>query len=591
MPFINRILIANRGEIAVRIIRTCKDKGIKSVAIYPHFETQKHYTLIADKAVLLIGDSIQDTYLNIEQIIDICIKEDCDAIHPGYGFLSENNQFAKSVIESGIIWLGSENKSMLLLGDKISSKKHAIQHNVPVLKSVYFDSNITESQIKKECNNIGYPLIVKSSAGGGGRGTKIIDNVDRAYELCNTAIRESEKYFNDKLIFIEQYLPYAKHIEVQSMVDNYNNVSFLSTRDCSMQRRYQKLIEEAPGVSITDNQRNLLYKYCQQMLENTNYTGLITTEFLFDNKENFYFIENNTRIQVEHTITEQISDCDLVSSAIDIASGYEYKSFWLNNVNKYSIEYRILAEDVYNSFIPSIGTITDIVLPLGPGIRIDSGIKVGDKISTLFDSLLLKLIVTGKDRKDALHISRRAFDEFEISGVDTNINFYKYILTHDDFINGNIHTKWIDDVFSNEIDQFIQKYPKPIIKDKDKDNKLIFNIEVNNKNYNIKFDKEQFLKQNINIESNNNIISLRTLQNKQNVYNNTSKEIRSPIQGTVIKVFYNNGDQVKLNDKIVIVESMKMELPINITSNGIVKKLSVKVGDTLHKDDTICIIE
>ena len=445
-----KLLIANRSEIAVRIIRTCKEMGIKSVAIYSEADRISPHVLKADEAYCIGPSPSSKSYLNIDSILEVIEKSKADAIHPGYGFLSENSYFAELINKKNITWIGPSVDSIKKMGDKMLARKIAIKAGasiVPGSKEAIVDLDDAKNIIKK----IGYPILLKAAGGGGGKGMRIIYSDDELYDAIRQARMEAEKSFSDNRIYIEKYLDEPHHIEIQILSDNFGNMISLGERECSIQRRYQKIIEETPSPFIDNNLRNKISNLSLKIARSCNYSGVGTLEFLIDKQKNIYFLEMNTRLQVEHPITEMTTNVDLVKEQICVAYGKKL-SFTQKEIIQqgHSIECRIYAEDGFNNFLPSTGKITDLSLPNGYGVRVDEGVRIGQDITPYYDPLLAKLITWGKDRNEAINRMLRALDEFQVGGLETNIPFCLSLIKHKSFLSGNYSTKTID-VIKNEL--------------------------------------------------------------------------------------------------------------------------------------------
>lgn len=437
-----KILIANRGEIAIRIIRACRELGIKSVAIYSDADEKSLHVRLADEAYPLHGNTSKDTYLNYEKIVDIAKKANCEAIHPGYGFLSENPDFIKFVNESGIKFIGPSEQSVRLMGNKVAARRLMESHNVPIVPGSIEPVHEIEKLIEI-AQSIGFPVLIKAAAGGGGKGMRVVFSKDELINGFNLAQSEAEKSFKDKSVFIEKFIPNPKHIEVQILADEYGNYRHLFERECSLQRRYQKIIEEAPSISISDEQREALYQAALNAAKACDYFNAGTVEFLFDGN-NFYFLEMNTRVQVEHPVTEMITGIDIVKEQIKIASG-EKISFTQDDIKVYghAIEARIYAENPFENFIPSFGKIKAYRQPAGFGIRFESGIDQYSEVPIYYDPILAKLIAWGRNREEARIRLIKALEETIISGVITNIPFNLWLLKSDDFKKNLFDTQYI----------------------------------------------------------------------------------------------------------------------------------------------------
>ena len=443
MKKINKILIANRGEIALRIIRACKELDIQSVAIYSEVDNEGVWVLKADESHLIKGDVLQ-AYLNYENIITIAKKSGCDAIHPGYGFLSENAEFAKACEDNGIIFIGPKAEHIALFGDKMASKVAMKAVGVPVLEGTD-EPILDKKEGAKIAEEIGFPIIIKAAFGGGGRGMRIVHKAKDFDSMFESATSEALKFFGKGEVFIEKYVENPRHIEVQIIADKYGNVVHLGERDCSIQRRHQKVIEIAPSPRLNNEVRKELFRISTKAMFKLGYESVGTIEFLLDENDTIYFIEMNTRVQVEHPVTEIISGIDIIQRMIEIAAGDKLK-FMQEEIKfrGYAIEFRINAENPENNFMPSSGTISAYLTPGGPGVRLDTSAYAGYKVPTNYDSMIGKLIVSALDWEGAVNKARRALDEFFIEGLPTNIPLHQHIVRDEDFINGKFTTNYLD---------------------------------------------------------------------------------------------------------------------------------------------------
>lgn len=478
MKKIHKVLIANRGEIALRIIRACKELDIKSVAIFSEVDVEGIWVRKADECYPIMGDVVQ-AYLDYSKIISIAKKAECDAIHPGYGFLSENADFARACEENGIIFIGPKPEHIELFGDKMASKVAMKKVGVPVLEGT--DEPIIDiKEGAKIASEIGFPVIIKAAFGGGGRGMRIVREEKDFKELFESATNEAKKYFGRGEAFIEKYVENPRHIEVQIIADKYGNVVHLGERDCSIQRRHQKVIEIAPSPRLNKDTRKELYRIATKAMFKLGYESVGTVEFLVDENDNIFFIEMNTRVQVEHPVTETISGFDIIQRMIQIAEGD--KLIFLQeeiNFRGYSIEFRINAEDPRKNFMPSVGTVNKYLTPGGPGVRIDTSIYTGYKIPPNYDSMFGKLIVWALDWKGAVDKARRALDEFYIEGFPTNIPLHREIVRDQDFIDGKFTTNYLD----TKMDIFTLHSEDNIKEEEEKVAKLTQLIETINKNH------------------------------------------------------------------------------------------------------------
>ena len=439
-----KILIANRGEIAVRIIRACNEMGISTVAIYSETDKDAMHVKIADEAYCIGKTSAKDSYLNVKNILSVAIHTKADAIHPGYGFLSENTEFAEVCEKFGITFIGPSHEIISKMGDKSNARDTMKKANVPTVPGT--DGEIEDiNEAIEIANKIGYPVIVKASAGGGGKGMRVANSKDELISSIETAQKEAQNYFGNPMVYLEKYLEYTRHVEIQIIGDNYGNVVHLGERDCSIQRRHQKLVEESPSPALNEDLRNAMGQAAVNVAKAVNYNSVGTVEFLLDEENNFYFMEMNTRIQVEHGVTEMITGIDLMKEQISVAAG-EKLSFTQEDVkiNGCALECRINAEDPSMNFIPCPGKIENYIVPGGIGLRIDSAVYPGYVISPFYDSMVSKVIAWGRNRDEAISRMKRALNEFVIEGVKTTIPFHKKLMDNETFIKGNFNTKFLE---------------------------------------------------------------------------------------------------------------------------------------------------
>ena len=446
----SKILIANRGEIALRIIRACKELGIRTVAVYSEADRESLHVQFADEAICIGPSASSESYLDISRIISAAEISDADAIHPGYGFLAENPHFAEICEECGIVFIGPRPQIIRLMGDKIQAKKVAKKAGVPIIPGT-LEPIKSKEEVLKVVHKIRYPVIIKAASGGGGRGMRICHSEVRLLSSFVTAQNEADKAFGDGSLYIEKFIEEPRHIEVQIVADNYGNVIYLGERECSIQRRHQKLIEEAPSPAIDARLRRRIGEWAVRLAKTVNYNNLGTVEFLMDKDGKIYFIEMNTRIQVEHPITEEITGIDLVKLQIQLAAG-EKLSIKQDDVKikGHALECRINCEDPYNNFLPSPGKIEFLTFPGGKGVRIDTAIYAGWRVPSFYDSLLAKLIAFSQDRIQTIKIMRRALDEFIIEPLKTTIDLYKDIIDDKDFIEGNYNTSFLSKFLKEE---------------------------------------------------------------------------------------------------------------------------------------------
>ena len=568
---ITKILIANRGEIAVRIARACKDSGISSVAIYADSDRDSLHVLHADEAYSLNGNVASETYLSIPKILEISKRSGADAIHPGYGFLSENAEFAQSVIDAGLIWIGPSPASIKALGDKVQARHIAAKVGAPLVPGTK-DPVKNAQEVVEFANKYGLPIAIKAAFGGGGRGLKVARTQEEIVELYESAVREATAAFGRGECFVERYLDRPRHVETQCLADKFGNVVVISTRDCSLQRRHQKLVEEAPAPFLTDDQRRQLYDSSKSILKEANYEGAGTCEFLIGQDGTISFLEVNTRLQVEHPVSEEVTGIDLVREQIRIASG-EKLGYHDPIVNGHSIEFRINGEDPGRNFLPAPGQLKVWKEPSGTGVRIDAGFKQGDVIGGNFDSLLAKLIVTGANRTEAIERAKRALSEFEAEGIATALPFHRAVLNDPAFAPADplqkfsIYTSWIESEFKNEIPQYQDSSSSIVLEDR---SSLV--LELNGKRIEITMPvglSSGGVKQKKPPVARHQRTTLGSLD---------SDAVQSPMQGTVVKIAVKNGQKVSQGELLFVIEAMKMEQPISAHKDGVIGDLSVEVG-------------
>ena len=567
------VLIANRGEIAVRVARAARDHGIKSIAIYSDEDRTSLHVATADEAYALQGLSAAETYLDQNKIIEIAKKSGADAVHPGYGFLSENADFADRVIAAGLIWIGPPPNAIRLLGDKVSARKIAAKVGAPLVAGTT-DPVDTPEEIVAFAKEHGLPVAIKAAHGGGGRGLKVAHTIEEIPELFASAVREAITGFGRGECFVERYLDKPRHVETQVLIDAKGNAIVVSTRDCSLQRRHQKLVEEAPAPFLTKAQIDQLYASSKAIMKEAGYVGAGTCEFLIGSDGTISFLEVNTRLQVEHPVSEEVTGLDLVREQFRIADGQT-----INPVDPiirgHSIEFRINGEDPGKGFLPSLGTITKWEVPSGPGVRIDAGFDHGHTIGSHFDSLLAKLIVTGSTREEAIDRARRALREFDIGGLATALPFHRAIVEDPNFTKDfKVYTSYIENEFKNEIPPF--SFKQGTADSKAASQKII--AEVDGHRFEVLLHTPEPIQKRHRVKSN----AITAL---------AGDTLESPMQGTVVKVVKGNGDRVEVGDLIVVLEAMKMEQPLIAHKAGTISKLHVNVGQTVASGATLCLIE
>lgn len=446
-----KILIANRGEIALRIMRSAKEMGIQTVAVYSEADRNALHVRYADEAVCIGPAPSNQSYLRGEKVIEACKITGADAIHPGYGFLSENSSFAKMVKDAGLILIGPSPEAMEIMGNKLSAKAAAMKYNIPMVpgtEEAISDINVAKTRAVE----VGFPILIKAAAGGGGKGMRIVENVESFEEQMHLAVSEATSAFGDGSVFIERYLTSPRHIEIQVMGDTHGNIVHLFERECSVQRRHQKVVEEAPSSVLTPKVREEMGRCAVDVARSCNYTGAGTVEFMLDENMDFYFLEMNTRLQVEHPVTEMITGIDLVKEQIRIAMG-EVLSFKQSDlsISGHAVELRVYAEDPKNNFLPDIGKLETYIVPQGPGVRVDDGFEQGMEIPIYYDPMIAKLITYGSNRKEAIEKMIRAIDEYQISGIETTLQFGKFVMQHEAFVSGRFDTNFVGKYFTPEV--------------------------------------------------------------------------------------------------------------------------------------------
>ena len=584
---VSKILIANRGEIAVRVIRAARDEGLQTVAVYADPDRDAQHVKLADEAYALGGATAAQSYLVMDKLIEIAIRSGADAVHPGYGFLSENAQFAQKCIDAGLTWIGPSPESITQLGDKVAARHIAQKVGAPLVPGTK-DPVKSADEVVAFADEHGLPIAVKAAFGGGGRGIKVARDRESIVEMYESAVREATAAFGRGECFIERFLDSPRHVETQCLADAHGNVVVVSTRDCSLQRRNQKLIEEAPAPYLSDEQNERLYEASRAILREAGYQGAGTCEFLVGTDGTISFLEVNTRLQVEHPVSEEISGLDLVREQFRIARGekIEEKDPVLRG---HSFEFRINGEDAGRSFMPAPGTIEKLTVPTGPGVRWDSGFVAGDVIGGNFDSMLAKLIVTGANREQALQRARRALAELTIEGMPTVIPFHRVVLDDPAFAPAEggefkVHTRWIETEFNNTIPMYSGA---PGSVDSDEDERTTVVVEVNGKRMEVSLpDLGGGAK-----PAAKPAAKTRKSRSARSAAKGGGDELTSPMQGTIVKVAASDGDTVAEGDLILVLEAMKMEQPITAHKAGKVLGLSAKAGDTVTSGAVLATIK
>ena len=565
-----RVLIANRGEIAVRVIRACQDHGLESVSIYSDEDRNSLHAQMATYSYALGATAPVSTYLNIPRIIEVAKQSGADAVHPGYGFLSENALFAQSVIDAGLIWIGPPPSAIKALGDKVSARKIAAKAGAPLVAGTA-DPVDNAEEIIAFAKEHGLPVAIKAAHGGGGRGLKIAHTFEEIPEAFASAVREAIAGFGRGECFVERYLEKPRHVETQLLVDKSGHAVVVSTRDCSLQRRHQKLVEEAPAPFLTEGQIEELYRSSKAIMKEVGYVGAGTCEFLIGADGTISFLEVNTRLQVEHTVSEEVTGIDLVRQQFRIAMGEEL-GFDDPEIRAHSFEFRINGEDPGRSFLPAPGRITQWQIPTGPGVRVDAGFKNGDTIGGNFDSLLAKLIVTGATRVEAVQRARRALSEFKVGGLATALPFHRAIMEDPAFTeNFTIHTSYIENEFKNEIPPFAQS----ALESQTHAASEHLVTEINGKRFEIFVHAPEPVHKRHRAKQGASGASMGTA-------------LTSPMQGTVVKIAVEEGQIVEAGELIIVLEAMKMEQPLIAHRSGVISNLSAVIGETVSSGSTLC---
>ncbi|MBZ4016184.1 acetyl/propionyl/methylcrotonyl-CoA carboxylase subunit alpha, partial [Streptomyces purpurogeneiscleroticus] len=557
-----KVLIANRGEIAVRVARACRDAGIGSVAVYADPDRDALHVRAADEAYALGGDTPATSYLDIAKVLQAAADSGADAIHPGYGFLSENAEFAQAVLDAGLIWIGPPPQAIRDLGDKVAARHIAQRAGAPLVAGTK-DPVAGAAEVVAFAEEHGLPIAIKAAFGGGGRGLKVARTLEEVPELYDSAVREAVAAFGRGECFVERYLDRPRHVETQCLADKHGNVVVVSTRDCSLQRRHQKLVEEAPAPFLSAEQNAELYRASKAILKEAGYEGAGTCEFLVGQDGTISFLEVNTRLQVEHPVTEEVTGLDLVREMFRIADGEEL-GYDDPPVRGHSFEFRINGEDPGRNFLPAPGTVTTFDAPAGPGVRLDAGVESGSVIGPAWDSLLAKLIVTGATRQQALERARRALTEFTVEGMATAIPFHRAVVEDEAFTADPfaVHTRWIETEFKNEIAPFAA----PGADEAEADGREAVVVEVGGKRL------EVSLPASLGMSLARTGLAAGAKPKRKAAKKSGSAAsgdaLASPMQGTIVKIAVEEGQEVKEGDLVVVLEAMKMEQPLNAHRSG-----------------------
>jgi acetyl-CoA/propionyl-CoA carboxylase biotin carboxyl carrier protein len=582
---ISKVLIANRGEIAVRVIRACQDEAIASVAVYAEPDADAQHVRLADEAFALGGSTPGESYLNIDKIIDVAKRSGADAVHPGYGFLSENADFAQAVLDAGLIWIGPSPQAIRDLGDKVTARHIATRAGAPLVPGTK-DPVPAADDVVAFAQEHGLPVAIKAAFGGGGRGLKVARTIEEIPELFASAVREAESAFGRGECFVERYLDRPRHVEAQVIADQHGNVVVVGTRDCSLQRRHQKLVEEAPAPFLTEDQHSRIHEAARAICSEAGYYGAGTVEFLVGQDGTISFLEVNTRLQVEHPVSEETTGIDLVREQFRIASGEKLHLGADPEPRGHSIEFRINGEDAGRNFLPAPGTVTKFVAPQGPGVRVDAGVETGSVIGGQFDSLLAKVIVTGADRQQALQRARRVLDEMQVEGMATVLPFHRAIVRDPAFVGTEgftVHTRWIETEFDNTIEPFAGAAEAG----EEPEERQTILVEVGGRRLEVSLPAA--------FAATSAAPAAKAKPRKRAAGKAggavSGDAVAAPMQGTIVKVAVEDGQEVAEGDQIAVLEAMKMENPVTAHKAGTVTGLTAKPGDSITQGTTICEIK
>lgn len=567
-----KLLIANRGEIAVRIIHACRDMGISSVALYADDDIGSMHVELADEAWSLAGASASETYLNIAAIIEVAKKSKATMVHPGYGFLSERADFAQAVIDAGLKWVGPSASAIEKLGDKIEARKIAASVGAPLVQGTQDPLNNAEEALDF-AKQFGLPIAIKAAFGGGGRGLKVAWKLEQVQELYESAVREAKAAFGRGECFVEQYLDQPRHVEAQVIADQHGNIVVLGTRDCSLQRRNQKLVEEAPAPFISEETYQQILSSAKDICQAANYVGAATVEYLLSHDGKLSFLEVNTRLQVEHPVTEETAKVDLVVEQIRVAQGHELSIKETPKAQGHAIEFRINAEDPARGFIPAFGVLSLFEAPFGHGVRVDTGVRTGSLVSSHFDSLMAKLIVTGPTREVAIARAKRALKQFKIEGVASVLDFHRALLNEPDFNDEfNVHTRWIENDFKQELKptkRGIPTHQQPM---------LLSYIEIDGKLHRLGLPAGMFA------QSPATAVQTQTAEPEV-----SAEHLLAPINGVISTWKVENGEHVIEGQAVALMEAMKMEVQVLAHRRGVIQICAEK-GTTCQADERIGLI-
>ncbi len=581
--------MANRGEIAVRVIRACRDAGLASIAVYADSDRDAPHAKLADEAYALAGDSAADTYLRIDKLIDVARRADADAVHPGYGFLAENADFAQAVIDAELTWIGPTPQTIRDLGDKVTARHIAQRAGAPLVAGTA-DPVGGPDEVVAFAEQHGLPVAIKAAFGGGGRGLKVARSIEEIPALFESATREATAAFGRGECFVERYLDRPRHVEAQVLADQHGNVIVVGTRDCSLQRRHQKLVEEAPAPFLSEQQRASIHESAKAICLEAVYHGAGTVEYLVGQDGVVSFLEVNTRLQVEHPVTEETAGIDLVREQFRIAAGEKLRFTADPTPRGHSIEFRINGEDPGRGFLPAPGTVTVFTPPAGPGVRVDAGVEPGSVVGGNFDSLLAKVIITGETRQQALERSRRALDEMTVDGMATVLPFHRAIVRDPAYAPEQpdqaftVHTRWIETEWTAEVPAYPGGAP---VTDVEATRQTVV-VEVNGKRVEVSLPEGLGA---VGAAADSSSRAPRKRRGGSGGAAASGDTLASPMQGTIVKIAVEEGQEVAEGDLVVVLEAMKMEQPLSAHKAGVVTGFAASVGDVITPGATICEIK
>ncbi|MDQ2587164.1 acetyl/propionyl/methylcrotonyl-CoA carboxylase subunit alpha [Saccharothrix yanglingensis] len=586
---LRKVLVANRGEIAVRVIRACRDAGLTSVAVYADPDRDAPFVRLADEAFALGGSTPGESYLSVDKLLDVAKRAGADSVHPGYGFLSENADFAQAVLDAGLTWIGPTPQAIRDLGDKVTARHIAMRAGAPLVPGTK-DPVGGPDEVVAFAEEHGLPVAIKAAFGGGGRGLKVARTMEEIPELFDSAVREAVTAFGRGECFVERYLDKPRHVEAQVLADQHGNVVVVGTRDCSLQRRHQKLVEEAPAPFLTDEQRAEIHRSARAICKEAGYHGAGTVEYLVAVDGTISFLEVNTRLQVEHPVSEETAGIDLVREQFRIAAGEPLRFTEDPTPRGHSIEFRINGEDAGRNFLPAPGTVTTFTAPSGPGVRVDAGVESGTVIGGQFDSLLAKLIVTGEDRTQALERARRALDEMVVDGMATVLPFHRAIVRDPAYVGTDegftVHTRWIETEFDNTIAPFTDPAEA-----QGEEPRQTLVVEVGGRRVEVSLPGDLALGGSGGGGAKATAKVKPRKRGGGSGANVSGDAVAAPMQGTIVKVAVEDGQQVEAGDLVVVLEAMKMENPVTAHKAGTITGLAAEPGAAVTQGTVLCEIK